>query len=160
MGESGIHTIIEWLGLEWTPKIIMFQPSCQRQGHQPPDLVLDQVAQGPIQTGLEHLQGWSIRSLSGQPVPASHSLCEELPPDIQSKPSHPELKTTPLVLSQYSCKSSLELWDTRISSLNFQFDLAWTDLTSCSWSLIIVSWARQCFKTGSLLSNCYSVGMI
>ena len=42
-----------------------------RQGLQPPHL-LDQVAQGPIQPGLEHLQGRSIHNLSGQPVPAPH----------------------------------------------------------------------------------------
>ena len=33
------------------------------QGHQPPHL-LDQAAQGPIQPGLEHLQGWT-----GHPQP-------------------------------------------------------------------------------------------
>ena len=33
-------------------------------GHQLPDLVLDQIAEGPIQPGLEHLQGQSIHSLS------------------------------------------------------------------------------------------------
>jgi len=66
----------------------------------PPDLVLDQAAQGPIQPGLEHLQGRSIHTLPRQPVPApQHSLCEELPPDIQSKPSLLELKTIPLILS-------------------------------------------------------------
>jgi len=27
------------------------------QGHQPPHLIPDQAAQGPIQPGLEHLQG-------------------------------------------------------------------------------------------------------
>jgi len=37
-----------------------------RQGHQPPYLVPDQAAQGPIQPGLEHLQGWGIHNLSGQ----------------------------------------------------------------------------------------------
>jgi len=36
-----------------------------RQGDQPPHL-LDQVAQGAIQPGLEHLQGWGIHSQSGQ----------------------------------------------------------------------------------------------
>ena len=52
-----------------------------QQGHQPTDLVLDQVAQVPIQCSLEHLLGWSIHSLSEQPVPAlHHSLCKELPP--------------------------------------------------------------------------------
>ena len=30
------------------------------------DHVLDQAAQGPIQPGLEHLQGWAIHSFSGQ----------------------------------------------------------------------------------------------
>ena len=59
--------------------IVEFQPLCYVQGCQPPD----QAAQGPIQHGLEHLQGWSIHSLSEQPVPAPHhSLCKELPPRI------------------------------------------------------------------------------
>ena len=39
-----------------------------KQAHQPPDLVLDQVAQGPIHPSLEHLQEQSIQILSGQPV--------------------------------------------------------------------------------------------
>ena len=82
------HRIIESLRLEGTPRIIKFQTPCHRQGHQPPDPLLDQAVQGSIQPGLEHLQGWSIHSLSGQPVPASHhSLCEEIRPDIQSRPS-------------------------------------------------------------------------
>jgi len=62
------HRIIEQLGLEGTPRMIKLQPPCHRQGHQPPELVLDQVAQGPIQ----HLQGRSIYNLSGQPVAAHH----------------------------------------------------------------------------------------
>jgi len=45
---------------------------CHRQGHQPPHLILDQAAQGPIQPGLGHLQGRGIHNLSGQPVPAPH----------------------------------------------------------------------------------------
>jgi len=60
------HRIIDWLGLEGIPMIMKFQPPCHRQGHQSPHLILDQAAQGPIQPGLEHLQGWSIHSLSGQ----------------------------------------------------------------------------------------------
>ena len=39
---------------------------CCRQGHQPPPLIPAQAAQGPIQPGLEHLQGWGIHSLSEQ----------------------------------------------------------------------------------------------
>jgi len=52
------------------------QPPCHRHGHQLPHLILDQATQGPIQCGLEHLQGWGIHNLSGQPVLApyhSHS---------------------------------------------------------------------------------------
>jgi len=47
------HRIIEWFGLEVTLKISWFQPPCHEQGHLP----LDQVAQSPIQPGLEHFQG-------------------------------------------------------------------------------------------------------
>ena len=71
---------------------------CQTQGHQLPHLILDQAAQGPIQPGLEHLQGWGTHKLSGQPVPTPfHSLCKELPLDVKSKPSHLQLKTIPPV---------------------------------------------------------------
>jgi len=56
-------------------------PCSHRQGHQPPHLIPDQAAQGPIQPGLEHLQGWT-----GHPqplwtaVPAPHhSHSKELP---------------------------------------------------------------------------------
>jgi len=56
---------------------------CCMQGRQAPRLILAQAAQGPIQPGLEHLQGRGIHNLSGQPVSASHhSYSEELPPDI------------------------------------------------------------------------------
>jgi len=37
-------------------------------GHLP----LDQVAQSPVQPGLEHCQGGGIHSFSGQPVPVPH----------------------------------------------------------------------------------------
>uniref|UniRef100_A0A8C2SU90 Dynein light chain Tctex-type 2 n=1 Tax=Coturnix japonica TaxID=93934 RepID=A0A8C2SU90_COTJA len=41
--------------------------------------LLDQVAQGPVQPGLEHLQGRGIHNLPGQPVPGpNHSPSEEL----------------------------------------------------------------------------------
>ena len=69
-------------------------PPCHRQGHQPPHLILDQTVQGPIQPGLEHLQGQGIHNLSEQPVPAPHhSSGKELPPDIQPKSSLLQLKT-------------------------------------------------------------------
>ena len=72
----GNHRVIEWLGLEGTSRIMRLQPSY----HQPPHLILYQLAQGPIQPVLEHLQGRGIHSLSGQPVPEPHhSLGKELP---------------------------------------------------------------------------------
>lgn len=37
------HGMIEWLGLEGTPRITKFQPSCYRQGCQPLDQILDQI---------------------------------------------------------------------------------------------------------------------
>jgi len=82
------------------------QPPCHRQGRQPPYLIVDQAAQGPIQPGLEHLQGRGIHSLSGPPVPAPpHSLGKELPPDIQPKSSLPQLKTiSPCPAIIYPCK--------------------------------------------------------
>ena len=58
------HRIIEGFGLEGTFKIIWFQPPCHEQGHLP----LDQVAQSSIQPGLEHCQGGSSHSFSGQRV--------------------------------------------------------------------------------------------
>ena len=77
------------------------------QGHQPPHL-LDQVAQGLIQPGLEHLQRQGIYNLSGQPVPAPHhSPGKELSPDIQPKSSLFQLKTIPLVLLLSTLSESL-----------------------------------------------------
>jgi len=38
--------IIEWFGLEGTSRIIKIQPTCHRQDHQPPYLILDRDAQG------------------------------------------------------------------------------------------------------------------
>ena len=58
--------------LEGTSSITEFQLPRHRQGHQPPDLVLDQAAQCPIQTGLKHFQEQCIHNLSGQRVPAPH----------------------------------------------------------------------------------------
>ena len=83
-----------WVG--WDPKEHRVPTPLPQAWQQPPGLVLAHAAQGPIQPGLEHLQGWGIHSLSGQPVSAPHySLWEELAPDIQSKPSFLELKAIP-----------------------------------------------------------------
>jgi len=44
--------------------MMKLQPPHHRQGHQPPHFIPAQAAQGPIQPGLEHLQGWT-----GHPQP-------------------------------------------------------------------------------------------
>jgi len=51
-----------WFGLEGTFKDHLVQALSHGQGHLP----LDQVAQSPIQPGLEHLQGGDIHSFPGQ----------------------------------------------------------------------------------------------
>jgi len=53
-----------WVG--WDLKDHEAPSPCCRQSSQPPHLIPAQVAQGPIQPGLEHLHGWGIHSLSGQ----------------------------------------------------------------------------------------------
>ena len=58
----------EWLGLEETSRINKFQPSCYRQDYQLLAQILHQIAHGPIQPHLEHLQGQGIHRLSGQPA--------------------------------------------------------------------------------------------
>ena len=60
------HRITEWSGLEGTLRIMNLQPPLRRQGHQPSRLIPAQAAQGTIQPGLEHLQGWGIHNLSEQ----------------------------------------------------------------------------------------------
>ena len=52
--EAGNHRMV---GLEGTSRITELQPPCHKHGCQPPLLILDQAAQGPIQPGLEHLRG-------------------------------------------------------------------------------------------------------
>ena len=104
--KSQNHRIIEWPRLKGTSRLIKFQPPRHWQGHQTPYLILDEAVQGPIQSGLEYLQGWGIRNLFGQPIPAPHhSLGKELPPDIQPKSSLLQLKTIsscPAII--YRCK--------------------------------------------------------
>ena len=78
-----------------------------RQGHQPPHVIPAHAAQGPIQPGLEHLQGWT-----GHPqplwaaVPAPHhSHSKELP--LTSNLNLPSFNLKPfplaLLLSTLSC---------------------------------------------------------
>jgi len=86
-----------WIGRDLKDHEAPTPPACCRQGHQPSHLILDQAAQGPLQPGLERLQGWGMHNLSEQTIPAPHHpLCEELPPDIQLKSSLLQLKTISL----------------------------------------------------------------
>ena len=90
--------------MEGTLKIILFQ-SCHGQGHIP----LDQVAQSPIQPGLEHFQGGGSHSFSGQPVPVPHHPHgEEFLPYIESKSSLFQFKAiTPCSITTLPNKKSL-----------------------------------------------------
>ena len=58
-------SITEWFRFGGTLQTILFQPPCPGQGPLPPA----QVAQSPVQPGLEHCQGGGSHSFSGQPGP-------------------------------------------------------------------------------------------
>jgi len=64
----GCFFFVGFFFLEGNFKIIQLQPHCFRQGHLSPD----QVAQSPIQPGLECIHGGGIHSFIAQPVPVSH----------------------------------------------------------------------------------------
>ena len=72
------YRITEWPGLEGNSRITNLQPRPlpppppPQEGPPTSALIPDQAAQGSIQPGLEHLQRWSIHSLSGQPLPVLH----------------------------------------------------------------------------------------
>jgi len=68
--------------LEETFRGHLVQPPCSEQGH----LQLDQIAQSPVQPGLECLQGSGLHCLSGQSVPVFyHPHGKKFLPSIQSK---------------------------------------------------------------------------
>jgi len=62
------HRIIDCFGLEGTFRGHLAQPPCSEQGY----LQLHQVAQSPIQPGLEGFQGQGPCHPSGQHVPGFH----------------------------------------------------------------------------------------
>ena len=99
------NRIIEWFGLERTFRGHLAQPPCHGQGYLP----LDQVAQRPIQAGLEQLPGGSNHSFSGQPVPVPHKPHgKECCPYVQCKSTLFQLKATnPCPITPCLCKKSL-----------------------------------------------------
>ena len=73
------HGIIKCFGLEVTFSGHIDHPPCSEQGH----LQLDQVAQSPVQPGLECFQGWGLHYLSGKPVSVfHHTHCKKYPPKM------------------------------------------------------------------------------
>jgi len=50
----------------------------------PNPLPMAWAVQDPIQSGLEHFQGWGINSFSGQLFPVSHLYIEEFLLNIES----------------------------------------------------------------------------
>ena len=73
---------MEWFGLEGIFQGYLVHPPCSEQGHLQPD----QVAQSPVQPGLECSQGWGIDHLPGQPVPGfHHPQHKQFLPYIQSE---------------------------------------------------------------------------
>lgn len=80
---------MKWFELKGALKINYLQHSCYGQGHFP----LDQSVESPIQTDLEHFQGWDMNGFSGQPVPVTkHPQIKELLPNSQSKPAFFQLE--------------------------------------------------------------------
>lgn len=76
------YRIIETLELKGAFICHLVQIPCNKQGHPQ----LDQVTQGLILPRLESLQGWDVRYISGQPVPAPYRLhCTGLFPYIHPK---------------------------------------------------------------------------
>ena len=74
--------ITEWFGLEGTFRGHLVQLPHSEQGHLQPD----QVAQSPVQPGLECFQGWGSDHLSGQLGPGfHHPHGKKFLPYIQSK---------------------------------------------------------------------------
>jgi len=66
-----------WVGRKFEAHPV--RTPCCGQGYCPPA----QAAQGPIQPGLEHLQGWGVHSFSEQPIPVPHHpLSEKCLPKI------------------------------------------------------------------------------
>ena len=72
------HRIIGWKRpLRWSSPTIHPTPPC----------LLNHIPNCHIYTFFEHLQGWGLHHIPGQPVPMSdHSFSKQIFPNIQSKP--------------------------------------------------------------------------
>lgn len=62
------HRITEWFKVERTSKIILVPIPLPQTGCHP----LDQVAESPIQTSLEHFSGWCLQNSFGKPNSVPH----------------------------------------------------------------------------------------
>lgn len=86
--------ITGWVGLEGTPRRVKLQPPPS-----PPTSISDtaQTAQGRIQPGLEHLQGWMghPQPLWAAVPPPPRSPSTEFPPDIQPQSALLQLQSIP-----------------------------------------------------------------
>jgi len=67
------HRITEWFGLEGISKPTQYPPWAGLPS-------TSAAAQGPIQPGLEHLQGWGTTAALHSCASALHLLCENFPP--------------------------------------------------------------------------------
>jgi len=90
--------ITEWPGLEGISRITNLQPSCQAR---PPTSPFTRpVAQGPLQPGLEHLQGRGIHNLTWH----CNAQMKHLSLSLLEEPS-------PMLLTQsQKCYSSVCFW--------------------------------------------------
>jgi len=69
-------------------------PPCHKAGPPTSPVNTRPGCPGPHSVHLEHLKGWDIHNLCGQPVPAPHhSHSKELPLDIQPKSPLLQIKT-------------------------------------------------------------------
>ena len=85
------HRTTKWLRLTGTSggRLVYHLPLL-KQG------LLQLVAQEHVQMAFEHLQGWRLHNLSGQPVPVlGHPHSEKVFPDAQREP--PVFQCVPIV---------------------------------------------------------------
>jgi len=149
----GYHRIIlEWLGLEGTSRTIKLQLPHYRQGHQPPHLIPDQAAQGPIQLVLEHLEGWGIHSLLFMPYPNKLLRREGVPLVYTNTKTYSQLLVTFTQYLSYdimntslhcnsSCNHEIRLYV--LSSISLLVHFTTKILTYTQWNLGHQTWLAE-----------------